>query len=284
MMIRATHGAAAIHSGRAAPATAAMLACLLMAGSAMAQSAAPVPHIPGMAMPAAEPTPPPFYRELTFHVLIGLIAATAGVLAHRAWSRRRWRRPPAGVMQEAVLVVDLVASTQLATHHGGSLAMRARNLLEERTLAAARRQGVVFVENTGDGCMMTFPSVAAALQSAVALLRDLRDRPPDLAPGPHLDVRAGVAYGEILLDSRGGRHGAAINKAFRLMGVPSDAFVGVEGEERLKEIPERNRIFVDEEAANESASGDVALRQVGVCRLKGFTGFHRVYELPWNGT
>ena len=93
-----------------------------------------------------------------------------------------------------------------------------------------------------------------------------------------------MAYGEILLDSRGGRHGAAINKAFRLMGVPSDTFVTVEGEERLKEIPDRNRIFLDEEAANESASGEVALRQVGVCRLKGFTGFHRVYEMPWNGT
>jgi class 3 adenylate cyclase len=260
-----------------------MLSCLLVAGHVTAQPAMPVPQVPGMAMPAAEPTPPPFYREWTFHVLIGLIAATAGVLAHRAWSRRHWRRPPAGVMQEAVLVVDLVASTQLATHHGGGLAMRARNALEERTLVAARRQGVAFVENTGDGCMMTFPSVAAAVRCAVALLRDLRDSTPELAPGPALDVRAGVAYGEILLDSRGGRHGAAINKAFRLMGVASDAFVTVEGEERLREIPDRNRIFLDEEAANEPGSGDVAPRQVGVCRLRGFTGFHRVYEVPWNG-
>jgi class 3 adenylate cyclase len=274
---------AAAQGDHGALVTAVMLSCLLVAGHVTAQSAAPAPHIPGMAMAGAEPTPPPFYREWTFHVLIGLIAATAGVFAHRTWSRRRWRRPPAGVMQEAVLVVDLIASTQLATHHGGSLAMRARNALEERTLAAARRQGAAFVENTGDGCMMTFPSVAAAVQSAVALLRDLRDRPPDLAPGPPLDVRAGVTYGEILLDSRGGRHGAAINKAFRLMGVPSDAFVAVEGEERLKAVPDRNRIFLDEEAANEPGSEGVAPRQVGVCRLKGFTGFHRVYEMPWNG-
>jgi hypothetical protein len=64
--------------------------------------------------------------------------------------------------------------------------------------------------------------------------------------------------------------------------VPSDAFVAVEGEGRLQEIPDRNRIFLDEEAANEPGLGEVALRQVGVCRLKGFTGFHRVYEIPWN--
>jgi hypothetical protein len=65
-----------------------------------------------------------------------------------------------------------------------------------------------------------------------------------------------------MVPERGGRHGAAINKAFRVMGVPSDAFVAVEGEERLQEIPDRTRIFLDQEAANEPGSGDVALRQV----------------------
>ena len=84
------------------------------------------------------------------------------------------------------------------------------------------------------------------------------------------------------LDSRGSRHGATINETFRLMSVPGDAFVNVEGEERLTEIPDRNRVFLDEDAANELASADVPIRQVGVCRLKGFSGFHRVYELLWS--
>ena len=160
--------------------------------------------------------------------------------------------------------------------------MRARNVLERRTLAAAKPEGVTFVENTGDGCMMTFPSALAAAQAASTLLRGLRDRPPEMAPGPPLEVRAAVTYGQILLDWRGSRHGAAINEAFRLMGVPSDAFVIVEGEERLTEIPDRNRIFLDEDAAKELRSVDASYRQVGVCRLKGFSGFHRVYELAWN--
>ena len=160
--------------------------------------------------------------------------------------------------------------------------MRARNLLERRALAAANPQGVAFVENTGDGCMMTFPSVPVAAQAASKLLRCLRDRPPETAPGPPLEVRAAVTYGQILLDAHGSRHGATINEAFRLMSVPSDAFVIVEGEERLIEIPDRNRVFLDEDAANELVSAKSAVRQVGVCRLKGFTGFHRVYELPWS--
>lgn len=65
------------------------------------------------------------------------------------------------------------------------------------------------------------------------------------------------------------------------MSMPSDAFVIVQGEERLTEIPDRNRVFLDEDAANELRSSDTAFRQVGVCRLKGFSGLHRVYELRW---
>ncbi len=245
------------------------LACLVGAETAMAEATPPL-HIPLDSI-----------LDWMSHVLVGAFAASAGVLAHRLWSRRRWRRAPAGVVTEAVLAVDLVNSTLLATRHGDELAMRARNVLERRTLAAAKSHGVIFVENTGDGCMMTFSSVGSAAQAATKLLQGLRDRPPEMAPGPPLEVRAAVAYGEILLDARGSRHGATINRAFRLMSVPNDAFVVVEGEERLPEIPDRNRIFLDEDAANELGSANVPIRQVGVCRLKGFSGFHRVCELQW---
>lgn len=245
------------------------LVCLVGAETAMAEATPPL-HIPLDSI-----------LDWMSHVLVGALAAIGGVLAHRAWSRRRWHSAPVATVIEAVLAVDLVNSTWLATHHGEELAMRARNLLERRALAAAEPRGVTFMETTGDGCMMTFPSADAAAQAATKLLRGLRERPPDMTPGPVLEVRAAVAYGEILLDARGTRHGATINRAFRLMSVPNDAFVAVEGEERLPEIPDRNRIFVDEDAANELGSANVAIRQVGVCRLKGFSGFHRVFELQW---
>ena len=259
-----------------------ILASLFCMDNVMAQSAGTVPHVQGMVMYESAPTTSRFLLDETSHIVVGVLAALAGVLAHRAWSRRRWRRAPAGVVVEAVLAVDLVNSTWLATHHGEELAMRARNLLERRALAAANSQGVTFVENTGDGCMMTFPSVLEAAQAASKLLRGLRDRPPEMTPGPSLEVRAAVTYGQILLDSRGSRHGATINRAFRLMSVPGDAFVVVAGEERLTEIPDRNRVFLDEDAANELESVNRTFRQVGVCRLKGFSGFQRVYELLWN--
>lgn len=232
-----------------------------------------------MEHPAASP---PLYREPTFLVLVGVATSAVGFAAYRL-TRSRWRRRrgPASFVTEAVLVVDLVDSTRLATHYGDGLAMRARTVLKDRTLAAAEANGIVFAENTGDGYFMTFHSVAGAVRTAIALLKGLRDRPPDLSPGPPLEVRAAISYGEILLDARGVRHGAVINRAFRLEGLSRESFARVEGGVAPDDIPERNRILLDEESAQEARAAGVPLRFLGFSSLKGFAGLHRVYETVW---
>ncbi len=223
----------------------------------------------------------PFYRERTFLVLVGLVTAGAGFVAFRI-VRRRWRSRggPVEFVNEAVLVVDLVESTHIATHYGNGLAMRATNFLKERTLAAAQAHGLSFAENTGDGYFMTFPSVISAIKAAITLLEDLKDNPPTFSGSP-IEVRAGISYGEILLDSLGARHGAAINKAFRLEGLSRENFDEVDCQGQLGEIADRNRIFLDEEAAQELRSSEIPLRFVGFCSLKGFSGLHRVFEVQW---
>jgi class 3 adenylate cyclase len=233
--------------------------------------------------------PTPFYRERTFLVLVGLGLGGVGVLAYRVIrSRMRKRQTSEVSISEAVLVVDLVGSTHLATHYGEGLALRATDILQERTSALADARGLTFTKNTGDGCFMTFPSVLSACQTAIGLLRDFIERPPDLSPAPGLEVRAGISYGEIFMDATGDRHGAAINKAFRLEGLAAESFRQVEGENsELNEIPERNRIFLDEEAAQElrkQAPVSVPMHFLGFARLKGFSGLHRVYEVLWTET
>lgn len=230
-------------------------------------------------MSAHMPAPRRFYEERTFLALVGAGAASAGLVIYRA-ARGRWRRRsgPASFVTEAVLVVDLVGSTHLATHFGDGLAMQARTVLKDRILAAAGPHELVFAENTGDGYFTTFASVESAVRTAFALLKDLRDRPLELSPAPPIDVRAGIAYGEILLDARGVRHGKVINKAFRLEGLTPEGFVEFEGRAR-DEIPERNHVFLDEEAAEEARSAGIAVRRVGFSRLKGFAGLHEVYEV-----
>lgn len=229
---------------------------------------------------AAAPTP--FYRERTFLVLLGVGIAGASLVIYRL-TKRGWKKGRGAVdfVSEAVLVVDLVDSTHLATHYGDVVAMNARNAIKERTLAAAEPHGLTFAEDTGDGYFMTFPSVAGAVQTAVTLLRDLRDRPPDLSSGPPLAARVGISYGQILLDTRASRHGAAINKAFRIEGLSRDSFAQLEGETEVDKIPDRDRIFLDEEAAQEARPTHIPLRPLGFCRLKGFSGLHRVFEVLW---
>jgi class 3 adenylate cyclase len=234
---------------------------------------------------SSPPASTPFFREQTFLVLVGLATGGFGLIIYRI-ARTRWLRKqrPANSVNEAVLVVDLVGSTHLATHYGESLAVRAANVLNDRIMKLAEAHGLTFAKNTGDGWFMTFSSVLDACQTAVALLRDLRDRPPDLSPLTTLPVRAGISYGEIRWDRLGERHGAAVNKAFRLEGVSSDSFTQMEGESEAAEIAEQNRIYVDEEAAQElksSGSVEMALRFVGFARLKGFSGLHGVYDVLW---
>ncbi len=257
------------------------------AGTAQQQEAAPKRDEARRGEPArAQMTEPmghratPFYLESTFLVIVGAAVAAAGLVAYRL-VRVRWRRRqvPAGFVTEAVLVVDLVQSTHLATHYGDGLAMKARTIVKDRTRAIAEGWRLVFAESTGDGYFMTFGSVADAVRTAVELLADLRARPPDLAPAPAPEVRAGITYGEILLDGRGIRHGAVINKAFRIEGVTREAFVQLEEGAEGAEFPDRNRILLDEEAAEEGRSGGFLSASVGFCRLKGFSGLHRVYQV-----
>ncbi|MBI1996488.1 MAG: adenylate/guanylate cyclase domain-containing protein [Deltaproteobacteria bacterium] len=225
----------------------------------------------------------PFYQEHTFLVLAGFATAVVGFVAFRIAKRRRGRKvEPAALVNEAALVVDLVNSTHVSTHYGNGLAMRARSALKDRTLAIAAARRLTFSENTGDGYFMTFASVGDAVHTAIELLNGLRDQPPDLSPGPPIAVRVGISYGEILLDSHGGRHGAAINKAFRLEGLTAKSFTRVEGESELGKLPDCNRIFIDEDASHELRSSGIPMRSVGFCRLKGFSGLHRVFEVLWH--
>ena len=254
---------------------------VIFAATALATSAAiGLAQMPMMEQMA---TSRPFYQERTFLLLVGVLIAAAGLVAFRV-ARGRWhlKNGPVEFVSEAVLVVDLVGSTHLATHYGEALALRATEILHERSLALAQTRGLTFEKNTGDGCFMTFRTVLDACQTAIALLRDVIDRPPDLSPAPGLELRAGISYGEILMDAGHDRHASAINKAFRLEGLSRESFIQVEGENSIvNEIPERNRIFLDEEAAQELRSGKIPLRPVGFCRLKGFSGLHRIFEVLW---
>jgi class 3 adenylate cyclase len=220
----------------------------------------------------------PFYREGTFHALVGAILISGGLVLYRTLRvRLRRRAGPAGFVSEAVLAADLVDSTRLATHYGEAVALHARNALNHHLQRVTDRVRS-FLETTGDGCLVTFPRVTLALDAARALVRELREQPSPVGSGISLEVRVGVTYGEILLDARGVRHGAAINKAYRLLGVQPADFVELKGDAKGGGVPPRARILLDEDAAQEVGHAREC-RFVGYAWLKGFTGLHGLYEV-----
>jgi class 3 adenylate cyclase len=220
----------------------------------------------------------PFYREGTFHALLGAVLIAGAFLAYRGVRNRPRRRAgPAAFVSEAVLAVDLVDSTRLATHYGEATALHARNALTDR-MRRLTETARTFLETTGDGCLATFPAVPPALDAGMALLRELPGPPDRLPSGPPLEVRVGLTYGELLLDARGVRHGSAINKAYRLLGVKPADLVALKADADGTVLPERTRILLDEDAAQE-APRSAGLRFVGYARLRGFTGLHGLHEV-----
>jgi hypothetical protein len=263
------------HALRAAIGALALLGTAVLAEAQQAPPEMPAPPSDGVMVHDK-----PFYQEGTFHALVGAILIVGGVVLYRALrSRLRRRAGPAGFVSEAVLAADLVDSTRLATHYGEAVALHARNALNHhmRRLTDGARS---FLETTGDGCLVTFPRVTLALDAARALVRELRDRPTDVGAGVRLEVRVGVTYGELLLDARGVRHGAAINKAYRLLGVQPTDFVELKGDAGGAGLPARTRILLDEDAVQE-VGRTMESRCLGYTRLKGFTGLHALYEVGW---
>ena len=56
----------------------------------------------------------------------------------------------------------------------------------------------------------------------------------------------------------------------------------MEGENHPTDIPDLDRIFLDEEASQELSPSDTPIRPVGFSKLKGFSGLHQVFEVVWN--
>lgn len=173
------------------------------------------------------------------HVLVGLIAATSGVLGHRAWARRRWKLPPAGAVREAALALDLVMRmdrttdartartaspareldlallisdlsgyTALTETHGAleasEIVLRFVALVE-----SCLEPGVAIVNSIGDEVFCAGAGTLAVVRSALRL-RDGVEREPEFPR-----VRTGIHRG-VIVERAGRLFGGPINLTARL--------------------------------------------------------------------
>jgi class 3 adenylate cyclase len=161
----------------------------------------------------------------------------------------------------AVLVTDLVGSTELTARLGDAAALelvRAHDALVRRALAA---HGGREVKHTGDGIMAALDGVPNAVRAAADIQRRFASYNAEAAES--LQVRIGIHAGEPVADHND-LFGATVQLAFRLCGEAEAGAIVVS--DLVRELSE------------EDASRFVAL---GERQLKGFADKRPVFRFEW---
>lgn len=175
------------------------------------------------------------------------------------------RSAPSAVLSRqrcVVVVIDLVESTQwMSTREDAVIDLWRRFVrqLREATLPAL---GGRMVKSLGDGVLLTFPSVAAALPCALTAPAALAALGAPDAGGPPLRLRIGLHQADVVVDDVD-IYGQSVNLAARLatLAQPDEAIASIDVVEDL--VPEL----------------DAAIDDLGECYLKHWPEPVRAYRL-----
>lgn len=185
-----------------------------------------------------------------------------------------------GILTEAILVVDVCRSTDVADAYGDHLVFQIMEELDKIVTPAARDEGMRFMKGTGDGFMMTFDSVESALRVALRLLKEVAFRNAQVDKKRRVDLRFAVSMGETRAGPGGDRIGVAVNMGFRVEGVTKEMMIQAHSGAEPGKMLEKNRILLTEPAYNEIKDNpEYSAVFLGFFDLKGITGLHRLYQL-----
>ncbi|PRP91145.1 Serine/threonine-protein kinase PrkC [Enhygromyxa salina] len=157
----------------------------------------------------------------------------------------------------AMLLVDIVASTEYVERHGDTMLVEYLCGIRE-ALTADGTESPRVVKGVGDGFLVVYDSVRDALLGAHALFGGAED------PAA---LRTVVHCGEVHVGA-GDVYGAEVHRLFRLEKVAEDARVGPPGSVTLP-IPGRTLLSAAAVAALPDAE-QAGFERVGAFRIKGF--------------
>ena len=176
----------------------------------------------------------------------------------------------------AILAADVVGYSRLM---GEDEAGTARAVSERREAAAplVASMGGRIVKTTGDGLLLEFPSVVAAVECAIAIQKMMAERDAGTPEAKRILYRIGVNLGDVLIEGDD-ILGDGVNIAARLEGVcePGGVFISsgayehvrgrVEahfvdlGEMALKNIARPVRVYAIRTGSEGAASAALRLR------------------------
>ena len=171
---------------------------------------------------------------------------------------------------EAILMVDLIQSTELITQHGDVFFRDLLRRIESSFIPVARQCGAVYVDGQGDGLLFCFEQPAEAL----AAFRGIHERVPavnrGLPGGAEVAFRGSLHVGETVADARGNRTGLAVLKAVRL-GSAMESLRG--------RGAGRNSLVISQEALEPLVAAGATATPIGEVPLRGFPGAHPAYQV-----
>lgn len=192
----------------------------------------------------------------------------------------RVRAAEGAILTEAILVVDLCNSTEIAARYGDNFALNLTRILTETVTPIARREKFQFMKSTGDGFLITFPKVINSVRFALDVFKQINKHNEKADKTARIDLRFAINLGETRIDAKGDRLGVATNMTFRVEGVKREGLIPIENGMTKEDMPLDNRIFVTENVEKEIGNMEgIKTRLVGFFELRGITGLHKVYEL-----
>jgi len=231
----------------------------------------------------------------TLVLLLAVLLAAMGVLSalrraearlgearrarYREWARQRLEAERAAAPRvdpalegrvEAILLVDLIQSTELITEHGDEVFRDVLRRVERTFIPVAKACGSRSVTGHGDGLLFCFERAEEALEAVRGMYARLEEINRDLPPGAEAGFRASLHVGETVADARGSRAGLAVVKAVRL-GSVMELHYGRGGG--------RNSLVASAEAWPALAAVGATATPLGAMELRGLPGRHEVYEV-----
>jgi adenylate cyclase len=127
----------------------------------------------------------------------------------------------------AILAADVVGYSRMM---GEDETGTARAVREHRQAAApnVRGFGGRLVKTMGDGVLLEFPSVVAAVECAIAIQQQMAERNADVPEGKRIRYRVGVNLGDVLIDGED-ILGDGVNIAARLEGICEPGAICISG-------------------------------------------------------
>jgi class 3 adenylate cyclase len=171
---------------------------------------------------------------------------------------------------EAILLLDLVQSTELIRERGDAFFRDLLRRIETAFIPVAREHGTRSVDGHGDGFLFCFDRAPQALDAVRGMYSRLPKINVVMPPGVEIAFRATLHVGPTFADTRGNRTGLAVLKTVRL----GSAMETLHGRGAGK-----NSLVISEEAL--AALGPVGAQAVllGSVALRGFPGTVPVYQI-----